>query len=46
MSVVEAQGHSESRIIFSFLERPVALVRPQIFFGRTLEMVFIVTEAD
>ncbi len=37
MSVVEAQGDSGSRILFSFLERLVAQVRPQIFFSRTLE---------
>ncbi len=38
MAVVEAQGDSGSRIhFFSFLERLVAQVRPQIFFSRTLE---------
>ncbi len=40
MSVVEAQGDSESWIlyfIFSYRLRLVALVRPQIFFSRTLE---------
>ncbi len=37
MSVVEAQGDSESQILFSFLERLVAQVCLQIFFSRTLE---------
>ncbi len=38
MSVVEAQGDSESRILFfTFLQWLVAQVRPQIIFSRTLE---------